>query len=163
MSLKQLNGALVSRADMKTLLNKMNSTAAKVRLGEVLDNQQGQAQGVYSFAVQGGAVGLINLKDSAGNDLKLPNNAIIQNVLIHAVTAPTSAGAATVGFQVQAANDILADTAIASVTGRLQGIPDDAVANMIRLTAERTVQIEIAVAALTAGKINLFIDYVISE
>lgn len=160
-ALRNSNG--VPRADAKDLLNKNGTVANKVRLGNVLDNQLGAVQGHYSFAVQGGAVGAITLKDDDGAALKLPANAIIKNVIIDVVTAPTSLGSATLAFNAVSAGDLKAATAIASVTGRVQGVPDGAVANMIKLSSEKTITMNVAVAALTAGKLNVVIEYVVSE
>lgn len=160
MSLKAVGN--YSGADVKYLLNKMNATAAATTLGENLENLTATAKGSYSFAVSGGAVGDISLLDSSGVALVLPLNAVIRQVVIDVITAPTSAGSATVALKAQSAGDLLAATAIASVTGRLDGIPAGAAANMIKLTANRTLAISIAVAALTAGKLNVYIDYVIS-
>jgi hypothetical protein len=153
-------------ADAQALLNKGagTSTAAKVRLGNVLKEQLGVAIGNYSFAVQGGAVGAISLRDADGQPLKLPTNALIKNVIINVITTPTSGGAATISVGIVSANDLLLATAVASVAGNLQGIPDDAtVADFIKLSSEQTVDITVAVAALTAGKFNVLIEYVVSE
>lgn len=160
-ALRNANG--VPRADAKDLLNKNGTVANKVRLGNVLDNQLGAVQGHYSFAVSGGAVGAITLKDDDGAALKLPANAVITNVIIDVVTAPTSLGSATISVGAVSAADLLAATAKASFTGKIQGLPDGAVANMIKLTAEKTLTITVGTAALTAGKFNVIVEYVVSE
>jgi hypothetical protein len=161
MAINKRNG--VEAAGVKLLLNKMNSTAAKVRLGSLLDGQKGSVRAKYDFATQGGAVSTINLLDEEGNAVKLPDNAIITDVIIDVITAPTSGGSATIAVGAVASNDLLGATAIASFTGILQGVPDDAVANMIKLSAEATLDMTIATAALTAGKFIVFVDYVVSE
>lgn len=152
-----------TRGDAKNLLNKSGSVAAKVRLGNVLDNQLGAVQGHYSFAVSGGAIGAISLLDDDGQVLKLPANAVIKNVIIDVITVPTSLGSATVSFGAVSGVDLKAATAIASITGDVQGIPNGAVGNMIKLTSEKTITMTVAVAALTAGKLNVVIEYVVSE
>ena len=153
----------LSRSEIKFFLNRLNAMAHKTRLGDLLDNAYFQAVGIYDFSVVGGAVGLISLRDSEGQTFKLPTNAIIKNVVLDVVTEIAGGAGSTFGLQLQSANDLLADTAIASVTGRVQGIPNNAVANMIKLTAERTLQAEIGTDALTAGKVNIFIEYMVSE
>lgn len=161
------NQGETTHAAAQELLNKSanSSTAVKTRLGLVLKEQLGVAIGSYSFAVQGGAIGTINLRDGDGKALKLPANAIIKNVVIDVITAPTSGGSATIAVTAVSSGDLLAATAIGSLTaGRYQGIPDDAtVADMIKLTSEKTLSIAVAVAALTAGKFNVLVEYVVSE
>jgi hypothetical protein len=141
------------------LLNRMNSTAAAVQLGKALADQKGCLRATYDFSTQGGAVSTINLKGSDGLDAKLPSGAVISEVLIDVVTAATSGGAATVALTAQVAEDLLAALAVASVTGLIAGIPVGTAATSIKLTAERTITTTIAVAALTAGKFHVFIEY----
>lgn len=129
----------------------------KYSLGTVVRQAHNTAVGVYDFSVTGGATG----DHEVG--ITLPNKAVVRNVFFDTVTAPLSGGSATVGFKVQSAADLEPLTAIASWTGRTQGTPDGAVGNMIKLTAQRKVYATISVAALTAGKIKVFVDYVVSE
>lgn len=156
----------LKRADAKAILNnQMGSAASKVRLGNVLDRQVGSAIGKYNFAVSGGAVGTISLLDDDGKALKLPAGAIITNVMIDVITSPTSGGSPTIAIGAAATNDLLTATAIGSLTaGRYQGIPDWAtVADQIKLSAEQTLDMTIATAALTAGRFNVHVQYVFSE
>jgi len=155
-----------AHADIQYKLNKGAGPAVanQARLGLLLKEQLGVAIGNYSFAVQGGAVGTINLKDGDGKDLKLPANALIKNVVIDVITQPTSGGSATIAVTAVSSGDLLAALAVGSFTGRIQGIPDDAtVADMIKLSSEKTISIAVAVAALTAGKFNVLVEYVVSE
>lgn len=118
----------------------------------------------YNFATQGGAVGAISLLDEDGRACTLPNKAIIRDALLDVVTAPTSGGSATIAFgSGQATNDLKAATAIASLTGLVAGVPVGTAATAIKLTADRSPTLTVAVAALTAGKINVLIQYQISE
>lgn len=160
MALKTLNDTVA--ADMKILLNKMNSTAQKIRLGTLLEGQKGCLRCTYDFAVQGGAVGTVDLVDPDGNDATLPDNAIITRVFIDEVTNVTSGGAATIAIGANTTTDLLGATAIASFTGIIAGVPDDAVGNMVKLTADRTLTATIATAAVTAGKLEIFVEYVLS-
>lgn len=150
-------------ADAQLILNKMNASSSKARLGLAMKEQLGVAIGNYSFAVQGGAIGTISLKDGDGQVLKLPANALIKNVVIDVITSPTSGGSATIAVTAVSSGDLKAATAVASFTGKLQGIPDNVVANMIKLSSEKTISIAIATAALTAGKFNVLVEYVVSE
>ena len=146
-------------------LNKMNNLAKKYSLGtllgaqqDILDNiQERVVKAQYDFATLGGAVGDISL------GVVIPVDAIITDVVIDVLTAPTSGGAATIAVKAQTAADLLAATAIASVTGILQGVPTaGTIASAIKTTAARTVTITVAVAALTAGKFNVLVKYVLS-
>ena len=159
------NQGSTTHANAVTLLNKgaLAPTANTVRLGLALKEQLGVAMGTYSFATQGGAIGTINLKDGDGKDLKLPANAIIKNVVIDVLTAPTSGGSATIAVTAVSSGDLKAATAIASFTGILQGIPANTVGTAIKLSSEKTLSMAIAVAALTAGKFNVLVEYVVSE
>jgi hypothetical protein len=117
----------------------------------------------YSFAVQGGAIGDVTLVDDDGNAVVIPDNALIMQVIVDVLTAPTSGGSATVALKAQSAADLLGATAIASITGVVAGVPVDSAATSIKLTADRTVKATIATAALTAGVFNVFIRYVLSD
>lgn len=115
----------------------------------------GYVKATYDFTVHGGAVGDIEL------DLKLPAGAIVYNGFINIVTDPTSGGSATVAIKIEGAADLLAATAIASVTGQLDTIPDGTAANVVVLTAERKLTVTVATAALTAGKMDVYLQYFI--
>lgn len=160
MALKVLNGVAIAGA--KDLLNKMNSTAQLLRLGSLIEGQQGALRATYDFAVQGGAIGTVNLKDSDGNDATLPIGAIITQVYIDEVTNVTSGGSATIAFGANTTTDLIGATAIASFTGIIAGTPTGTAATMVKLTAARTLTATIGTAAVTAGKLNVFVEYVVS-
>lgn len=108
----------------------------------------------YDFAVDGGAVGTINLRGLNGTG-QVPNGFVVLDSVVEVLTIPTSGGAATIAVQANAANDVVNAAAISgapwSTTGRKAGIPV-AAASSIKMTADRNVAIVVAVAALTAGK-----------
>ncbi len=111
----------------------------------------------YDFAKDGGAVGDIALRGD-----RLPNDAVITSGMIHVNTAVTSGGLATVALSVLAAEDVLAATAKASLTlnALLDTVPVGTAATAIRTTsAGLGVTMSIAVAALTAGKITVALEY----
>lgn len=115
----------------------------------------------YDFAVDGGAIGTISLRSSSN---AIPIRAVIVNAYVYVITALTSGGAATVGTHVNAANDIVSDTAIGgapwSSTGLKLGISDYAtVGDAKETTAARTPAMVIATADLTAGKFDVILDY----
>jgi hypothetical protein len=161
MAIRRRNGE--PAADVKLLLNKMNSTAQKIRLGSLLDGQKGCAKGKYSFAVQGGAVGSVDLLDEEGNAVKIPDNAIVTNAIIDVVTAPTSASTPTVAVSLVDAGDLKTATAIASFTGIIQGTPANTVGTAIKTDGEKTLTATIAGTTLTDGLFYVHLDYVVSE
>jgi hypothetical protein len=117
----------------------------------------------YDFSKQGGVVGTISLKGPDGANCALPTKAIVNDVLIDVLTAPTGATATIAVGTGQATNDIKAATAVASFTGLMDGVPVGSAATSIKLTADRTPTMTIATANLTAGKFNVFIEYLLSE
>ena len=120
------------------------------------------ARGEYDFAVDGGAIGTITLRsdptDPLGNDI--PPNAIILGGLVEVDTAALSA-TGTMAVQAEAAGDILAATAQAGLTvGRKSVIPAFTGAGSVKTTVRRQLQLVIATAAFTAGKLRVIVWYV---
>lgn len=152
-------------ADVINLLNKMNATAQKTQLGSLLSGIPVKLVATYDFAVSGGAISTIHLKDANGDTLSIPTNAVVLSAHVDVVTAPTSAGSATIALKIQSAGDLKAATAFDNAyfgTGLHATTLDGAAANMIKTTAARNVDIVIAAAALTAGKINVIVEYIVS-
>lgn len=121
--------------------------------GNYSEGVGGQIKAYYSVVADGGAVGTILLP------VKLPLGAIVSRAVIRVTEAFTSGGSATVAVGLNTTTDMRGATAIASLTGTVAGVPDGAAANMVRLTAERQLGVTIAVAALTAGAMTIYIDY----
>lgn len=117
---------------------------------------------MYNFAKQGGAIGTFNLLEENGQACIVPNNALIQNVVIDVVTAGTTSASGTMAITAQTAGDLKAALAAASYTGLVAGIPVDTAATMIKLTADRTITGTIATGSFTAGKWYVHIRYVYS-
>jgi len=141
---------------------------SKWKLGTVIfKNREHSMKCVYDFAKQGGAIGAINLKNSAlDSTCVVPKGAIIRDVIVDVVTAVTSGGAATVALTTgQTAADLLGATAKTSFTlnALLAGVPVGTAATAFKLTADRTLSATVATAALTAGKLNVHVKYQISE
>lgn len=148
------------------VLNRMNSTAFKYKLGDELHEKTQVTKLTYDFSVQGGAVGAINLLrdvdkiDTADNRLVLPEGAIIKQVMVDVLTAMASAGGTgTIALDSEGAGDLLAAVDADTLSGLVAGIPDNAVANMIKTTAERTVTLTVGTEALTAGKIDVYVEW----
>lgn len=132
----------------------------------------------YDFSVHGGAVGDIGLR------VRVPAGAIVVNSFAKVLTAPTGASA-TIGVKLEGAGDIFAVAAINgapwSSTGLKLGlarytpaidlgsgdgtdevIDDSAAAAFVTTTVERELKLSVGTAALTAGKINIFLEYVVN-
>lgn len=144
------------------------NSLAKTQLGDLLMVNSIRSQKCsYSFALQGGAIGTINLQASDGAACKIPGKALIVNAWVDVITTPTSGGSATLAFSSgQTAADLLAATAKASVTGEVQGIPTmGTISTALKITGATDLNpyLTVATAALTAGKANVFIQYVLSN
>lgn len=124
-----------------------------------LKNSVHVAYAEYDFAKDGGAVGDINLRGA-----KLPEGAIVIRTTIHSITAIVSGGATTIALKLQTAADMLAATAKASFSANalLDGVQVDTAATMIRCTAARTPVATVAVAAITAGKFVVAMQYIMT-
>lgn len=117
----------------------------------------------YDFAVLGGAVSTVNLKGIYGSNVVIPKGAIVTSCIIDVITALTSGGLATVALGTgQAGNDLKAALAFDSYTALVAGVPVGSAATSIKMTADRTMTATIATAALTAGKINVLVEYYVS-
>jgi hypothetical protein len=123
-----------------------------------------------------------------GLGVYIPDNAVITKAWVDVVTTFTSAGAdaGTIALKAQAADDIVAAVAIsaagdvwdAGIHGSKIGFPnfgadaahDSAVevaalfaATYLKTTAIRELTATVAEQALTAGKLNLFMEYVLTR
>lgn len=156
-------------ADQEYILNSQSGTAAqKVQLGTLVNRTRNLLVAKYSYAVQGGStaadIDLLTNLTNTKSKAKLPNKAIITNVWLDTLTQPVSTGSATVAITAVNAGDLLAATGKASLpVGRLQGIPTGATTTFIKLSAEKTIKATIGTAPLTAGKINVYIEYVLGD
>jgi hypothetical protein len=114
----------------------------------------------YDFAVEGGAVGTIGLLGST----VIPAGAVILGGFVDVVIAPTSGGAGTLAIQVEAANDIVAAAAVSgapwSTLGRKSIVPAFTGATTVKTTAARDVSAVIATAAITAGRVDIYLAYI---
>lgn len=114
----------------------------------------------YSFAVDGGAISTITVTTNS----TIPANFVIQNFSFNCVTAGASLGSATVSAGLSAggggAAALMAATAVASLTTNafIQGkpVPQD-VTKWIKMSAQGSVTVTIAVAALTAGIFEMYL------
>lgn len=140
----------------------MGSVAYKRNLGTLLFQGHNTAYGVYDFTVNGGAIGTTNI------GITLPGKSIIRNVFFDVITQPTSGGSATISFKAVSTGDLKAALAISSWTvGEITGIPVfGTVSTYIKVSTTTTpvvLSAAIATAALTAGKIGVYVDYVVGQ
>lgn len=114
---------------------------------------------LYDFAVQGGAVGAITLTDEDGEAQTIPADAVIVSSTIHVITACTSGGAATLAFGITGtAAGFKAATAVGSYTLDAVFLGEASTPLHSGATA-KSVLLTVAAAALTAGKIEVFVEY----
>jgi len=133
-------------------------------LEQRLNQKRGVLKAVWDFAVQGGAVSTLALLDENGDAALLPDNAIVVQCYVDVITAMASAGGAgTLALDSEGAGDLLGAVDADTLSGVNAGIPVGSAATMIKLTAQRQVSMTIAVEALTAGKISVFVEFVLSD
>lgn len=101
-----------------------------------------------------------------GLGVYIPSGAIVTRAWYQVKTTFTSAtDAGTIAIEVQSANDVVSAIAISDVSnpwdaGFKAGIEDGTVTHMLSTTAERELTATVAVEALTAGKLVLFVEYI---
>lgn len=113
---------------------------------------------VYDFAVDGGAIGNIDLSAKEGYKL-LPAGAIVQEVHSWVETACTSGGSATVSWGDGSDVDGYSGTAKAVAALTLNAAFAGAGALVPSYAVNEEFTVSIAVAALTAGKVRFIVSY----
>ncbi len=161
--------AALTEAEAKRAESQLNSSSPNAmqvnRLGSlVMQQKKHVARANWKFSRDGGAMTTpINLKTVDGNPLKLPKGAIVSDCLLDFKTAAQGA-TATLSFSTgQSAADLKSALAVASATGLVTCIPVGTAATSIKLTADRQPTLVIATAALTAGEVNVLIEYWLSD
>ena len=113
----------------------------------------------YDFADLGGAQGAITLTDDADAALTIPDNAVITRVTLDALTTATSEGSATIALGYTGAT-----TAFIAATAYNNGEFDAAACTALtaahKTTAAVSVLATVATADLTAGKFNVYVEYI---
>lgn len=125
------------------------------------------AQGEYDFTVDGGVVGTITMRQGGGNTLPnlIPSGSIILAGYIEVDTLVTSASGntGTISVGTEGAADLQAAVAVSgapwSTTGRKSIVPAFTGAASVKTTANRSIVLTVAVAALTAGKFRVVVYY----
>jgi hypothetical protein len=149
-------------------VTRANNVSPLEGLGTILNRTKNMMVVVYDFAVQGGAVGSVNLNDDQGNAAILPQGAIVQSVAAATVTDVTSPGSPTIALSLNASADLMAATAKTSLTSAvllvgkpLGGASAGLWVGPVSPAAGKRVTADIATTAITAGKVKYFIEYVI--
>lgn len=140
---------------------------------------------VATYDVSGGDSGAVGAHTLG---VYIPDNAVITRAIVDVVTTFTDGDqdAATIALHLQSANDIVAAIAVADasnvwdagIRGTKIGFPnlgadaahDSALevaalfaGTMLKTTAVREITATVAEAALTAGKMNIYVEYYISD
>jgi hypothetical protein len=112
----------------------------------------------YDFAIDGGAVGTITLRGD-----RLPIGAVVTSGMKHVLTAVTSGGACTTTLGFETATDILGSTLKGAQTlnALLDIVPAGTAATAVRITSTSNgaMTMTIGVAAITAGKFVVAVEY----
>ena len=122
------------------------------------------AHAQYVFGTDGGAVGAI----VPANSDTIPAHAVITGGAAIATTALTSSGGATVALGVSAggsATDLLtaAHGAVANFAQNTVVLLQDVIATPFRMSASGQIQLTVGTAALTAGVMDIWVDYYVAS
>lgn len=152
-------------------LNKRSSVDRKYASGtKLFDAQQFGTMGTWDATVASQAIAGtdVPLLDQEGLPIMLPAGAIIRDCLIQVATPASGAtGSLSLAFSSKAVGDLktvaFASTAYNSKTTPIACTPIGTVGTMIRTTSELTLKVRIGSEAPAAGKINVWIEYVLSD
>jgi hypothetical protein len=124
---------------------------SSLKLGDLLDNLSASTtvKATYDFSKNGGAVGTIGL------GVTLPAGAIVTGLWTDAETALASGGLAEVALE---AGSTTLKAAAAFDDVSYIGVDAQSL-TPVKLSAASELEVVITVAALTAGKLNIFVEY----
>lgn len=108
----------------------------------------------YDFGRDGGAVGEIALRGNA-----LPEGAVVDGGKIHVITPVTSTGAVTVELGIEDTDDVLESTLKAALILNAIIATEAATTAILATTAGAGVTMTVGVAAITAGKFVVALEY----
>lgn len=118
------------------------------------------AQATYDFAKQTGAIGTYDL------GIGLPAKAIVVRSYAYSTTKPTTGASGTLAFQCQDAGNLVAATAAASygaAGASIDGAATGAASAFQYPSAKCNIKAVIATGALTAGKVTVYVEYVVHQ
>jgi len=130
---------------------------AAVKTLKGFENEVQYARLTYDFANDGGATGALVLAD-------MPGKAMVLKAVVHVETACTSGGAATVIIGTSDDTDAFMDLTSGAVANLVDdfGLEETTAVGAV-LDAADQVLLTIGTAALTAGKINVELQYVLVD
>jgi hypothetical protein len=148
----------------KRILNKFSETAVALRnkdavspepqqlpLGDVMD---GMTQAVVDAASYVAVTATTGAVGAHALPIILPVGAIVTRLWTDEVANVTSGGSATVAISVGAQSLVAAQDFVDFV-----GAQEQALAAPVKITSEAALTLTVAVAALTGGKLNVYIEY----
>ncbi len=145
----------------------VSSTAAELNILDASNTEPAEgawtsvyrvAKATYDFDADGGAVSTIDL------GITIPDNALVTSCVLEKITGFASSGSATVALGLESTTDIIAATAFNNAALTQVVAYGAALASApFKTTAARNVQITIGTAALTAGKFNFYIEYLVGS
>ena len=123
---------------------------------------QQEAQATYDFAKYTGATGTYDL------GISIPANAIVTRTYLYSITKPTTSASGTLAFYCANATNAEFKLATAAASypsaGALaEGNQTGTAANMSVISSKCDVHANIQTGALTAGKVTLFLNYVVHQ
>lgn len=132
------------------------TAAAHKVLGPLFSNEVGFAKLTYDFANDGGATSDTYVIGTAGRKIA------IMDAMVHVETACTSGGSATVSIGVSGGDvDAFLDTTSGAVANLVDDFCEKETAGQkIVIADDGKIELVIGTAALTAGKINLYVKYI---
>lgn len=151
-----------------TLRSRANVFSPLEGLGKAVSNNKSLLKCTYdATSAQGGAAGDIVLLDEDGNQAILPKGAVVTNVFVYVLAAPTVC--TSIALKLLNAADLMAATAIASLTAGIfwKGKPVEPSAGAANTTAVgpvtsltgTTVKATIAGSTETTGKLVVLLEY----
>lgn len=130
----------------------MAAVAKAKTIGPEFTNARTLERVTYDFAVDGGAVGALDLF-TAGSDV------VLKSFHAYVKTAATSGGSATVSIGVTGAATAFVDATAGAVANLTANAVLGSAITPRRLASGSKVLMTIGTAALTAGKIEVVIEY----
>lgn len=155
---------------VKSLANSGRPGAIQaIKLGsQLVDNKIQVLRAILDVSSIGGANSgsSYTLKDPEGGDATLPDNAVVRQVFIDTITAAASGSGTTptISFGTDSPPvNFKAATAFNSYSGVVAGIPVGTAATAVKMSADTAVGARVLAGSLSSGKIDLLIEYLISE
>lgn len=153
-------------SDVENLLNQSAVHASNVKLGtQVTQKKMNVLKAVYNYAVLGGgslAYGSsVILRDAAGGQAVLPKKAIITKVYIDTLTAVSGVN---VAIGANTFGDIYKMRNVSTLSGLQTGIQDGSTVFFTKIGGAKTaITASFGDGRATAGKFNVFIEYLLSD